>query len=85
MKRASSRQYTIRNVPDSVDRVLRQRARESGKPFNRVAVEALIAATGGEVAKRNLGGIAGSMSESEADALEREIAQQRRIDADLWS
>lgn len=42
-----------------------------------------MAATGAEVAKRDRSGIAGSSHDCEADALEREIAQKRHIDADF--
>lgn len=35
------RQYTIRNVPRSVDRALRQRARDEGKSLNLILLEAL--------------------------------------------
>jgi hypothetical protein len=81
----NARQYTIRNVPDSVDRVLRRRAKELGLSFNRVALEALAAAAGEPLSrKRDLSGIAGSLSAGDARRMEREIARQRRVDADLW-
>ena len=35
------RQYTIRSIPDTVDRVVRDRARLEGKSINAVVVEAL--------------------------------------------
>jgi hypothetical protein len=34
-------QYTIRNVPDTLDEALRRVARERGKSLNEVAIEAL--------------------------------------------
>lgn len=39
-------QYTIRNIPEPVNRVLRQRAKRTGKSFNQVLVEALEQAVG---------------------------------------
>jgi hypothetical protein len=38
-------QYTIRNVPEEVDGILHQKAREQGKSFNQTVVETLQQAT----------------------------------------
>jgi plasmid stability protein len=43
---AKTSQYTIRNVPDEVDRELRRRARALKRSLNTVALEALAAAAG---------------------------------------
>jgi hypothetical protein len=78
-------QYTIRNVPASVDRVLRRRARELGLSFNRVAVEALAAGAGESLQrKRDLSGVAGSLSVKDARRIEKEVRRQHRVDPDLW-
>lgn len=37
----STIQYTIRNIPPATDRVLRKRAKQTGKSFNKTVVEAL--------------------------------------------
>ena len=85
MAKNTLRQYTIRNVPESLDRVLRQRARELHKSFNQVALEALLAGAGGlTLPRRDLSGIAGSLSEDEARQFDDEIRLQRRIDEELW-
>lgn len=34
-------QYTIRNIPPSVDKVIRKRSQESGKSFNQTVVDIL--------------------------------------------
>lgn len=34
-------QYTLRNIPNQYDRLIRQRAKQEGKSLNAVAVEAL--------------------------------------------
>ena len=39
-------QYTIRRIPASVDRMLRERARTAGKSLNAAAIEALQAGLG---------------------------------------
>jgi hypothetical protein len=81
----NQKQYTLRNIPESVDRVLRRRAKESGKSFNLVAVEALTEGAGDPTRSYDdLDFMIGSMSASEADAVEREVAAQRRVDKKLW-
>jgi plasmid stability protein len=79
------RQYTVRNIPEQVDRALRRRVRETGRSFNQIAVEAL-AAGAGEPARprRDLSGIAGSVTAREADEIEDEVRRQRQIDPELW-
>ncbi|MEK9196331.1 MAG: hypothetical protein AAB914_03100 [Patescibacteria group bacterium] len=42
----SNIQYTIRGVPEPVDKVLRTRAKSRGISFNRAAIEALMKDTG---------------------------------------
>lgn len=39
-------QYTVRNIPEPVDRTLRMRAKKQGRSFNQTVVEALKQATG---------------------------------------
>lgn len=41
-----NKQYTIRSIPEPVDRVLKNQAKKSGKSFNSVVVDALKKATG---------------------------------------
>jgi hypothetical protein len=84
MKKNASRQYTIRNIPDSVDRILRQRAEQSSKSFNQVVVEALTAGSGEPEKKRDLSGIFGSMTAEEADQLDEAIRYQRQVDPKMW-
>lgn len=40
-------QYTIRNIPPSVDMVIRKRAKQSGKSFNQTVVDLLTMQTFG--------------------------------------
>jgi len=81
----NARQYTIRNIPDQVDRVLRRRAKEAGKSFNQVALETLIQGAGESLKpKRDFSEVIGSLSEKEAARLDAEIRLQHQIDARLW-
>ncbi len=78
-------QYTIRGIPPAVDEALRKRARATGKSLNEAAIEALVEGTGvtGTPRKRrDLSDIVGTWVEDpEFDAA---IADQRRIDEDMW-
>lgn len=78
-------QYTLRNIPSTLDEALRERAREEGKSLNEVAIETLLAGLGlsGEpIRRRDLRDIAGSwVSDPE---VEEALQDQRRIDLDLW-
>jgi hypothetical protein len=78
-------QYTIRNVPDLVDEVLRRSAREQGKSLNDVAIEALVRGAGlseSRFRQRDLTDIAGSWRKD--PAFETALAAQDTIDAELW-
>ena len=78
-------QYTIRNVPDSVDAALRQSARRQGKSLNEIAVEALARGaglTGSRTRQRDLTDIAGSWRKD--PEFDRALAAQGTIDEDLW-
>ncbi len=78
-------QYTLRNVPEEVDRSLRRAAREAGKSLNQTAVEVLRRGLG--VAeqperRRDLSDIAGSWREDPETLAALE--DQRRIDPEAW-
>jgi len=78
-------QYTIRNVPDYLDGVLRDAAREQHKSLNEVMVEALARGAGVaecRVRQRDLGDIVGTWQED--PAFDSAVADQRRIDEDMW-
>ncbi len=78
-------QYTIRNVPETLDAALRQSARQQGKSLNEVAVEALARGAGvteSRTRQRDLGDIAGSWRKD--PEFDRARAAQHTIDEDLW-
>jgi hypothetical protein len=88
MKRRQSAeaiQYTLRNVPPALDRALRRRAKKLSKSLNEVALEALGRGAGVEHQaddQHDLDFLFGSW----VDDLEVEaaLADQRKIDTDLW-
>lgn len=78
-------QYTIRNIPDSVDRELRDRTRRSGMSLNDAVVDAI---------KRGLGLVDTDQTYDDLDdlvgtwqndeAFDRAMAAQDTVDEDAW-
>jgi len=78
-------QYTIRNVPNTLDEALRRTAREQGKSLNEVTVEALLRGAGlaGECShQRDLSDIAGTWRKD--PAFDAALAAQDTIDEGMW-
>lgn len=78
-------QYTIRGIPPDVDRAIRARARVAGKSLNAAAVDALAEGAGVAGAprkRRDLGDVAGTWRAEKA--VEAALADQDRVDEDLW-
>ena len=85
MKSNSAKQYTIRSIPQRIDRTLRRRALTTGKSFNQTVLDALAEGSGeSSLPKRDLSFITGSMTPEEAVEMEAEIKAQRHIDIKLW-
>jgi hypothetical protein len=78
-------QYTLRNIPPHLDRVLRQKAKEEHKSLNQVAIDALKRAFGltdKPVKYRDLSDVAGAWVDD--PAFDEALEDQRRIDPELW-
>jgi hypothetical protein len=78
-------QYTLRNIPSTLDAALRRRAQEQRKSLNEVAIEALARGAGisGErTRKRDLSDIVGTWQHD--PAFDEAIAAQDTVDEDLW-
>lgn len=78
-------QYTIRNIPESLDVALRQAARQEGKSLNEVAVEALargVGITESRIRQRDLADVAGTWRKD--PEFDRALVAQDTIDEDLW-
>jgi len=80
---------TLRNLPPSLDRTIRQRAKKKGVSVNKVVI-GLLQEHLGESKPRlvrryhDLDGLAGSWSKQEAEAFEKALAKQRAIDPEMW-
>jgi hypothetical protein len=78
-------QYTVRNLPPRLDRAIRERAHREGKSLNEVTIEALLIAFGMSEPpppQWDFTGIAGSWVDDPAQS--RALAEQRRIDPEVW-
>jgi plasmid stability protein len=78
-------QYTIRNVPKSLDAELRRRAQEQRKSLNEVAIEALAHGAGishERMPKRDLSDIVGTWHHD--PAFDEAIADQDKVDEEMW-
>lgn len=78
-------QYTLRGIPPAVDDALRDRAKAAGKSLNEAAIDALAEGAGLTSVprkRRELGDIAGTWKADKA--VETALADQDRVDEDLW-
>lgn len=80
---------TLRNLPASLDRTIRQRAKKKGVSVNKVVIS-LLQDHLGEAAARpvrryhDLDDLAGSWSKQESEDFEKTLAQQRVTDPEMW-
>ncbi len=78
-------QYTIRNIPPAVDRVIRRRASQSGKSFNQTVVDLLALQTFGTTKPEPAGNLARLFGKNTLDdSFDAAIRDQSQIDEKLW-
>ncbi|HVT03089.1 MAG TPA: hypothetical protein VHL58_06885 [Thermoanaerobaculia bacterium] len=78
-------QYTIRGIPNAVDKAMRNRARVARRSLNEVAVEVLAEGLGlgkDSVPRRDLSDVTGTWSRDAA--AEEAFAAQDQVDESLW-
>jgi plasmid stability protein len=78
-------QYTIRDIPEDVDKALRAKAKAEGKSLNQTAVEVITGALGIRQTKRkyrDLSDLVGSMIRD--PEFDRVMEEQDKIDPELW-
>ena len=81
-RQARNIQYTVRGVPEDVDRVLRRRAAQRKLSLNQIIVEELTAGAVGERKRGNFHDVAGHWTPD--PAFDEIIGSQRQIDPDKW-
>ncbi|MEO7362923.1 MAG: hypothetical protein ABI120_21500 [Gemmatimonadaceae bacterium] len=78
-------QYTLRNIPPHLNRVLRMRARRTGLSLNEVVLEALIREAGLSaelIQRRSLTDLAGTWAED--PEFDEAIRDQDSVDPLIW-
>jgi len=75
-------QYTIRDVPQEIDAILRRKAAQRAQSLNKVILDELAAATGGHKAKVDLSDVVGRWTPDEG--FDEIISSQRQIDLEKW-
>jgi len=75
-------QYTVRGIPQEVDRALRRKAAQRKLSLNQIIVEELTAGTTGVRKRADFHDIAGQWTPD--PAFDEVIASQRQIDPDQW-
>ena len=80
---------TLRNLPASLDRTIRQRAKKKGVSVNKVVIGLLQDHLGEAEARparryHDLDSLAGSWTKQEAEAFDQTLAQQRTTDPEIW-
>jgi len=81
MKSASA-QYTIRGVPQEVDRALRQKASEQNVSINQLVINELARATIGRLPRADFSDLVGRWTSD--PGFDEVVASQRQIDWDKW-
>ena len=81
-KQARSIQYSIRQVPREVDRILRQKAARSRRSLNQVILDELTEAALGGKKRADFSDIVGQWTPD--PAFDEILASQRQIDAEKW-
>ena len=81
---------TLRNLPAAVARAVRERAARYDVSLNRSVIQLLEAAVGASHSPavevhHDLDNVIGSWTAAQARAAERALAEQRRIDPEMWS
>jgi hypothetical protein len=80
---------TIRNLPPTVARAVREKARKEKLSLNKAVIQLLEQATGtrpkaGPVLHRDLDHLAGTWSETEYREFTAALRDQRQIDPEMW-
>ncbi|MCH7813132.1 MAG: hypothetical protein IID40_03835 [Planctomycetes bacterium] len=85
MARNAQQQYTIRSVPSTVDRALREQARREGKSLNQVAVEALRRGVGLAAAEATFDDLDDLVDTWQDDPeFDAALKRQDAVDRKLW-
>ena len=81
----STIQYTIRNIPSVVDKVIRKRSKQTGKSFNQTVVELLTLQTLGSAFPKDQDNFDWLFSKNSLDSsFDEALDSLSRVDNSLW-
>ena len=75
---------TLRNLPPHVAQAIRKKAASEKTSLNKAVIGLLEECGTPPRKKRDLSRWAGSWTKEEADAFDRNLAEQRKIDWEMW-
>lgn len=81
------KQMTLRQVPDAVEKGIRERARSTGSSLNRVMIDLMeesLKVRPVEKKRRDVARFAGQWSQAECDAFDRNTQVFEHIDEETW-
>lgn len=84
------RAITLRNLPPELEKLIEEEAAESGLSLNRTVIRLLEKGAGQPTGKprrrvyHDLDHLAGSWSDEQKAEFDRALAEQRRVDPELW-
>lgn len=87
MKEKKNTQYTIREVPEATDHLLRESALAEGISLNQASIRALergLGLDGGRVVYRRLRHLAGHLGRQERAAWQKALSEQDVVDPEAW-
>jgi hypothetical protein len=85
MKSTQNYQYTIRGIPERIDRFLKKKAKEENKSLNQIVIECIIRGLGLSEEKvyfHDLDDLAGSWKKD--PVFNKVIEEMDQIDPELW-
>jgi hypothetical protein len=89
LTKAEAMTITLRNIPPEVMRKLQERAKAEGVSLAKTVLKTLAESLGAQSTKHpvlhhDMDHLAGTWSRKEAEAFEKALREQRKIDPDLW-
>jgi hypothetical protein len=88
MSQRGSSAITVRNLPPSVSKALREKARKERLSLNKAVVRLLEEAVGGggkgRALHHDLDRFFGGWSRGEADTFDSALREQREVDPEVW-
>ena len=82
------RAYTLRGIDDKLYRIIRQESRHAGKSMNRHMLDIIAGGTGGgekaPVPKKDIDRLFGCLSKADSNYYGQMLAEQRKIDREMW-